>query len=252
MEDAAASHFPPPCFPQYGQPRPNALIVQPSTWHVPKAPCFLQTPRALATNLPSCTPSSCNRHACAGSFCNRLGSRHASSAATADVYSEEPMMVDAVVGTFNVLKGRSKREKKPVCTLVRLGRRRSTSHRWWAQNKKEAGMPQNFDYSIQTQIKRHRFLLFFPSPLPCRCSSVGKTAACTPRYPLWDGFVALKVALTTLVSPPGPYGALWVAVAECAAICCVASNLRSEAGPMGVCSVWYRYSALRWKRCRGG
>ena len=42
------SHFPPPCLWQYGELRLYALVVQPSTWHGPFAPCLVQTPRALA------------------------------------------------------------------------------------------------------------------------------------------------------------------------------------------------------------
>ena len=38
----------PPCLWQYGELRLIALVMQPSTWHVPLAPCLPQTPRAIA------------------------------------------------------------------------------------------------------------------------------------------------------------------------------------------------------------
>ena len=38
-------YFPPPCLMQYGDQQLNVCGVQPSNWHIPFAPCFLQTPR---------------------------------------------------------------------------------------------------------------------------------------------------------------------------------------------------------------
>ena len=42
--------FPPPCFRQCLDPA-RALVVHPPNWHVPYAPCLLQTPRACARVL---------------------------------------------------------------------------------------------------------------------------------------------------------------------------------------------------------
>ena len=41
--------FPPPCFLQSGDARLYALVMQPSNWHVPLAPCLTQRLRACAS-----------------------------------------------------------------------------------------------------------------------------------------------------------------------------------------------------------